>query len=158
MHWQEGQIVIEKGKADKRLTRPLTPTLQNILRPLVGHDKDRVFTYVAASTRQGRVRGQRYPMTVEGVKSAWRRTIKETGITDLRLHDLRHDFCTKLLRATRNLKLVQKAVGHSNINTTAKYAHVLDDEIGEGMEAMEAKRNCDRESRNMSRTPLPKVV
>ena len=82
------------------------------------------------------------------------RTIKETGITDLRLHDLRHDFCTKLLRATRNLKLVQKAVGHSNINTTAKYAHVLDDEIGEGMEAMEAKRNCDGEIPGICPGPL----
>ena len=47
---------------------------------------------------------------------------------------MRHDFATKLLRKTRNLKLVQKACHHSKVTTTAKYAHVLDDEVAAGME------------------------
>ena len=41
---------------------------------------------------------------------------------DFRFHDIRHDVGTKLLRATGNLKLVQKALGHANLKTTARYA------------------------------------
>jgi len=49
--------------------------------------------------------------------------------SDLRFHDLRHDYATKLLRATKNLKLVQRSMGHSNIKTTLRYAHVNDEEV-----------------------------
>ena len=48
--------------------------------------------------------------------------------------NLRHDFGTKFLRATGNLKLTQKAMNHSDINTTLKYAHVLDSEVAEALE------------------------
>lgn len=54
---------------------------------------------------------------------------------DYRWHDNRHTFATVLLRATRNLRLVQKALDHADIETTIKYAHVLDEEIRAGMEA-----------------------
>jgi site-specific recombinase XerD len=75
-------------------------------------------------------------------------------VTDFRFHDYRHDFATKLLRETRNLKLVQKALNHANIKTTAKYAHVVDDEVAAGIDAMQKSR---RRSRRKSRKPARKV-
>ena len=78
-----------------------------------------------------------------------------SAVTDFRFHDKRHDFATKLLRESRNLKLVQKALNHKNITTTLKYAHVLDDEVGDAIEAMQEKRE---KSRNKSRTTIRKVV
>ena len=57
-------------------------------------------------------------------------------MADFHIHDLRHDFASKLLRSSRNLALVQKALGHSDIKSTARYAHVLDDEVSEAMDAM----------------------
>ena len=49
-------------------------------------------------------------MTLAGVKTRWRRMRADAGIADFRFHDFRHDFATKLLRDTGNLKLVQKAL------------------------------------------------
>ena len=69
---------------------------------------------------------------------------------DFRFHDFRHDFGTKLLRVTGNLKLVQKTLNHASIKTTTRYAHVLDAEVADGMEAV-------AKSRTRSRTRL-KVV
>jgi integrase len=77
-----------------------------------------------------------------------------SAILDFRFHDKRHDFATKLLRESRNLKLVQKALNHRNIKTTLKYAHVLDDEIADAIEAMQEKRE---KSRNKSRNGLRKI-
>lgn len=44
-------------------------------------------------------------------------------------HVLRHTFATVLLRETRNIILVQKALGHSDVSTTMIYTHVQDDEL-----------------------------
>jgi site-specific recombinase XerD len=44
------------------------------------------------------------------------------------------------LRETGNLKLVQRALNHADIKTTTRYAHVLDSEVAEAMEAVAASR------------------
>jgi len=48
-------------------------------------------------------------------------------------HTLRHTFATDLLRATNNLRVVQKAMGHEDIRTTAIYTHIVDTELEEAM-------------------------
>lgn len=133
--WDARQIR-KAGKGDKLVTVPITSTIRGILWPLRGHHPDHVFTYVAKRTRDGHVKGQRYPLTYSGVKITWRRLRKRAGVEGLRFHDLRHDFGTKLLRQTGNLKLVQKAMNHGSIKTTLRYAHVLDDEVAAALEEM----------------------
>ncbi|NTW28895.1 MAG: tyrosine-type recombinase/integrase [Coriobacteriia bacterium] len=44
-------------------------------------------------------------------------------------HILRHTFATDLLRKTKNIRLVQKALGHSDVSTTMIYTHVFDEEL-----------------------------
>lgn len=58
----------------------------------------------------------------------------EAGIEDFRFHDLRHTFATRLLRLTGNLKLVSRLLGHTQIETTMRYAHTLDEDMREGLE------------------------
>lgn len=59
----------------------------------------------------------------------FRDAVAAAGIEDFRFHDLRHTFATRLLRQTQNLKLVSKLLGHQNITTTMRYAHVLQDDM-----------------------------
>src|SRR5262249_28644458 len=105
---------------------------------------------VAERTRDGRMQGQRYPLTYNGVKIVWRRLRRRAGVTGFRFHDFRHDLGTKLLRETGNLKLVQRALNHADIKTTTRYAHVLDDEVANDMERV-------AESRKKSRTNTRKI-
>jgi integrase/recombinase XerD len=48
-------------------------------------------------------------------------------------HTLRHTAGTDLFRETKNLPLVQKALGHSNISTTMIYVHLHDEELEHAM-------------------------
>jgi len=144
--WDAPQIR-KRGKRGRLVTRPITSTIRQILWPLRGHHPEYVFTFVATRTHDGRVKGARYPITYNGLKSHWRYLRKRAGLVDFRFHDFRHDFGTKLLRRTRNLKLVQRAMNHAKITTTARYAHVLDDEVADAMERV-------AESRKKSRTKI----
>lgn len=144
---------IEKaGKGDRRVVAHITDEVREILWPLRGQHGEFVFTYVAKRTRkkQKLVKGERYPITYSGLKSAWRRIMAASKVEDFRFHDIRHDFATKLLRETGNLKLVSRALNHADIKTTTKYAHVVDDEVAAGINAMQ-------KSRKKSRKPVRKV-
>lgn len=85
-----------------------------------------------------------YPLTISGTKAAWQRMRTKAGVKDFRFHDYRHDLGTKLLRQTGNLKLVQKALNHRDIKSTLRYAHVLDDEVAEAVEALARARSATK--------------
>ncbi len=48
-------------------------------------------------------------------------------------HTLRHTFATDLLRATKNIRLVQKALGHASLASTMIYTHIVDEELEEAL-------------------------
>lgn len=51
------------------------------------------------------------------------------GITDFRFHDLRHTNATWLRREGASLEVIQRALGHSSVQVTQRYAHVDDQEV-----------------------------
>jgi integrase len=149
VNWSTRQI-IKLGKGGKPVMTPITTAVREILWPLRGHHPEFVFTYVAERTRGEHVKGERYPLTLSGTKTRWRRKRKAAGVTGFRFHDFRHDFASKLLRETGNLKLVQRALNHADIKTTLRYPHVLDTEVATALEQL-------AESRTKSRTKLYKT-
>ncbi len=146
VNWGTRQIV-KLGKGGRRIIFPITPAIRAILWPLQGHHPELVFTYIAQRTLKGRmIEGGRYPMTMSGVKTRWRRLRKAAGVADFRFHDFRHDFATKLLRQTGNLKLVSKALNHRDLKTTSRYAHVLDEDIAAAIEQAAQSREKPRDA------------
>lgn len=55
-------------------------------------------------------------------------------------HVLRHTFATDLLRETKNIRLVQKALGHSDVSTTMIYTHVFDEELEAALQRTGSER------------------
>lgn len=143
VHWGSCQIV-KRGKGGKTVTVPITDELRRILWPLRGHHAERVFTYVAVRTRDGRVADKRYPLTYNGAKIRWRRQRKKAAVVGFRFHDYRHNVGTKLLRKTGNLKLVQKALNHGDLKSTTRYAHVLNEEVAAAMDGVTDSRKRSR--------------
>ena len=59
--------------------------------------------------------------------------LKRAGLSDIRLHDLRHTCATILLMAGKHPKYVQELLGHANISITLDtYSHVIED-MDEGL-------------------------
>ena len=55
----------------------------------------------------------------------------EAGLTDVRLHDLRHSFASLLASSGLSLPVIGALLGHSQPSTTARYSHLLDDALRE---------------------------
>ncbi|MCC8964502.1 site-specific integrase [Bradyrhizobium sp. Pear76] len=150
LRWSEvnfgSKQIVRTGKGGRRVVFPITPAVREILFPLQGQHTEFVFTYLAVygNKRLGRVRGQRYPLSYNGAKSAWQIVRTRAGVKDFRFHDFRHDFGTKLLRDSGNLKLVQKALNHRDIKSTLRYAHVLDEDVAAAVERLAKSRKNPR--------------
>jgi integrase len=138
--WSARQIS-KLGKGRRLVTVPITTTIREILWPLRGHHPEHVFTYIALRSCDGRVEGERQPLTYAGARRQWLRLRKRAGVATFRFHDFRHNLGTKLLRATGNLKLVQRALNHADLQTTSRYAHVLDDEVTAALERIQESPN-----------------
>lgn len=97
-----------------------------------------MFTYQAKRTvRRGDdviCRGQRYPLTESGLKTAMRRAVPNAGVTNFRFHDTRHTAATRVLRKS-NLRVVQELLGHRDVATTTKYAHAVKEDVRAALEA-----------------------
>ena len=61
------------------------------------------------------------------IKNGWAALCERAGIEGLRVHDLRHSFASQLVSSGASLPLIGALLGHSNPNTTARYAHLFDD-------------------------------
>lgn len=50
-------------------------------------------------------------------------------------HSFRHTFASDLLRDTKNIRIVQKALGHADISSTQIYTHIVDEELEEALKS-----------------------
>jgi site-specific recombinase XerD len=60
---------------------------------------------------------------------AWHTARTKAGLTDVRMHDLRHSFASLLINSGRTLYEVQHIFGHTQVKTTQRYAHLSQDTL-----------------------------
>jgi len=63
------------------------------------------------------------------LQKPWRRIRKAARIEEARIHDLRHTFASGGLLVGEGLPMIGRLLGHTQIQTTARYAHLADDPI-----------------------------
>ncbi len=66
--------------------------------------------------------------------NAWRAVREAARLEDVRIHDLRHSFASRALALGETLPVIGKLLGHSDIETTARYAHLAQHSIHEAAE------------------------
>ena len=59
-------------------------------------------------------------------------------------HTLRHTYATNMIRETKNLRLVQKALGHADISTTQIYTNIVDEELEQALRSFGFSATCER--------------
>ncbi|HEV7693122.1 MAG TPA: tyrosine-type recombinase/integrase [Hyphomonadaceae bacterium] len=124
LKWSEvsltrGLLELEDSKTGKK-TVVLPLAAVDILKGL-----DRVGVYVIA----GESAGTDEERPRHDLQRPWARITEHAGLAGLRIHDLRHSFASVGVAGGLNLPIVGKLLGHANVTTTQRYAHLRDDPV-----------------------------
>ncbi len=63
----------------------------------------------------------------DNIRKAWSALLKKAAVENFRFHDLRHTFASNLVMKGLDLFTVKEFLGHANIETTQRYAHLAPD-------------------------------
>lgn len=133
--YAESEVFVRNGKGDKSRTIQVQRTLKAHLQKFlnwkrengegVGED-DYLFI------------GQRGPWTRQAVQQLVKKYLKMLGIYEKgkSVHAIRHSYATELYRNSKDLRAVQKQLGHASISTTLVYADVSKETIQEHLTGM----------------------
>jgi integrase len=70
-----------------------------------------------------------FPYTVGAVRNAWDKATKRAGISNLRLHDLRHEGVSRFFERGLSVPEVALISGHKDFRMLARYTHLRADDI-----------------------------
>ena len=114
-----GDLRLQDAKAGPRMV-PLT---KPVIRVLDAIPRQPGSAWVIAGQRPGK------PLT--GLHHYWRPVRERAGLHDVRIHDLRHSYASRALALGEALPVIGKLLGHSKLETTARYAHLARDSAQE---------------------------
>jgi len=119
--WISGKLIIRHGKGNKDRIMWLNEDDLEIIKEW---KEIKPLSSILFTTLKRKKINDRY------LRAMVKRRAKRTDITkDVHPHLLRHTFATDLLRSTKNIRLVQKALGHASLSSTMIYTHVYDEEL-----------------------------
>lgn len=81
----------------------------------------------AANGSQWVIQGDTREKPLVGYRKPWLALLSDAGVSDLRIHDLRHTFASYALSGGQTLGTVGQLLGHRSAQTTTRYAHLIDD-------------------------------
>lgn len=68
-------------------------------------------------------------MTTDGIRKSLHKLSDETGVDDIIPHRFRHTMATRAIDRGMPIESVQSILGHTQISTTLRYAHVSKDKV-----------------------------
>ena len=126
-------LVVQRGKGGKRREVALPAALRPFLRGYLDW-MERADLSIESGAPLFPSRIGKH-LTRNGVWRRWTTLLERAGISHRPLHASRHTSAVTLYRATRDLRLVQKQLGHARITTTQVYADVLPEDVQAGVNA-----------------------
>lgn len=115
-----------RGKGGKERILPIAPSVNNTLSNYLSYERPQTSHNRCFVSLKGCGRGQ--PMTPEGIRMFFRHRRKR-ALKKIHPHLLRHSFCTNLITQGVSLPVVQKLMGHNDIEVTLDYVHMSIDDV-----------------------------
>jgi integrase len=123
VNWERRTLLVPIAKSGKARLIRLNSAALELLRSLSRCDNN---PYIFPSPVTGR--------PCPSLHFPWTRIRERSGLTDVRLHGLRHSFASFLVNKGVSLYIVQGLLGHSLARTTQRYAHLANDTLADAAE------------------------
>ena len=117
-----GRWVTVTGKGNKQRRVPLDPDVASVIDVYLLAERPESESDILFLVAKGPNRGG--PLTPAGLRTVFRYHRELTGVTGGHPHALRHTFGTVLAEAGVDLAVMQALLGHTHVDTTARYVHL----------------------------------
>ncbi|MCS4048042.1 site-specific recombinase XerD [Salinibacter ruber] len=122
-----GKLMVREGKGAKDRTLWIGEDMLEELREWMDRRQEKApeADYLLPTSKGTQV-------ATSHLRRSVKRYARDAGIEEVGRvspHTLRHTFATRLYRSAGKIRLVQKALGHSDLSTTMIYTHVVDEEL-----------------------------
>ena len=114
---EAGELRLSDSKTGARMV-PLSRAVAQLLESL---PRDPDNPWVIAGRKPG--------AHLTDLQHPWRRIRARAGLGDVRIHDLRHSFASRALALGESLPMIGKLLGHTQVQTTARYAQLERDSV-----------------------------
>ncbi len=114
--WDRSLLRLPDSKSGAKVVPLAAPALE-ILASLPRKSEEWVFP------------GHRGNSHMTGIQKAWEAIREKAGLSDVRIHDLRHNFASFAVADGASLFLIGKVLGHRQSRTTEIYSHIRDDPL-----------------------------
>jgi integrase len=122
-------ILIENTKSGENRTVPINDVLLEVVKNLETNKKS---NYVFSNPETSR--------PFKTVRRAFENACRRAGITNMRFHDLRHTFGTRLIQRGVDIVTVQNLLGHHSVTVTQRYTHSNREQKREAVEILARKK------------------
>jgi integrase len=122
--WERNVIVVRKTKSGRDRSVPINSAVAEVLKARL---------QLISS-------GKVFSISPKTLSSAFTTLARRAGIENLRLHDLRHTFATRLSDAGIDPFTIADILGHRDLNITKRYTHVLESNRQRAVAALTAYR------------------
>ena len=119
-----GAIRLHKTKSGKSRSIPMNASVLAALCPLRPAADATGFLFL--------YRGR----PLQSVREAFERARAKCQLEDVRFHDLRHTFATRLVTAGVDIVTVSKLLGHSTLTMTLRYAHPAPEDLRRAVQSL----------------------
>jgi integrase/recombinase XerD len=119
-------VHVHRGKGAKDRYVPLPQDTLALLRIYWRTHRNHTWLFPATGRDHKHSPSATFPMSRNSVQGAFRTAKRRASIakTGLAIHSLRHSYATPLLEAGVNLRLIQRYLGHTRLETTMLYLHL----------------------------------
>ena len=107
-----GEFRLRTGKTGARMV-PITPAAERVIASIPRKADN---PWVIAGGKPGK--------HLQDLYKDWNWLLARVGLRDVRIHDLRHSYASRALSAGESLSMIGKLLGHVDMESTARYAHL----------------------------------
>ena len=124
---EESELKLPDTKTGARVVPPSRPGLSSFSPACRGNPAARGF-----------IPGRKPGTHLQNLDDAWKNIRACAGLHDVRIHDLRHSYASRALALGESLPMIGRLLGHKQIETTARYAHLARGSAQEAAERVAA--------------------
>ena len=123
---RERTLLVRNGKGGKDRYVPFSQTALTFLQKYLDEGRPKLVKTVAAADRETVFLRKKGRLTKQIIWKTFAKTLQKAGIEKAgrTVHSIRHSCATHLLEAGADVRTVSELLGHTSIETTARYTHV----------------------------------